>query len=138
MHVILDSNIIISAFIYGGTPQEVLDTCVQEQTIQLIHSQDIVNECLQTIQKTRLQQAVKKANKNKKDFIEYFTNLSKCYSPSMNEQYCVRDKDDEHVLALAEQTQASYIVTGDKDLLVLKTIGTTQIVTAKQFLKLFN
>ena len=44
------------------------------------------------------------------------------------------DPDDNPVLAMAETSQAQYLVTGDKkDLLALGTIGGTRIVTARQF-----
>jgi uncharacterized protein len=46
------------------------------------------------------------------------------------------DPDDNSVLAMAEVSEAQYLVTGDKkDLLVLGAIGTTRIVTARQFVE---
>ena len=46
------------------------------------------------------------------------------------------DPDDNPVLAMAEASQAQYIVTGDKkDLLTLGTMGGTRIVTARQFVE---
>lgn len=49
----------------------------------------------------------------------------------------VRDPKDQSILSLALQSQADYLVTGDKDLLILKDhpdISPLQIVTVKQFL----
>ena len=44
------------------------------------------------------------------------------------------DPDDNPVLAMAEASQAQFLITGDKkDLLALGTIGGTHIVTARQF-----
>ncbi len=46
------------------------------------------------------------------------------------------DPDDNPVLAMAEASQALYLVTGDKkDLLGLGTIGGTHIVFARQFVE---
>jgi len=46
------------------------------------------------------------------------------------------DQDDNPLLAMAEASQAQYLVTGDKkDLLALGTIGGTHIVTARQFVE---
>lgn len=45
-----------------------------------------------------------------------------------------RDPKDNFLLALALDSKADFLVTGDKDLLVLRTIGKTQIVTLKEFL----
>ena len=45
----------------------------------------------------------------------------------------IRDAKDLYLLSLADTVSADYIVTGDKDLLVLKQHGTTKIVTYTDF-----
>lgn len=135
MRIILDTNILISAFIYGGIPQKVLETCMQEQTIQLFHSKHIMHECLRTIQKTHLRQVVKKANITDKDFQIYFRYASNHVAIN-NQQQAIRDPTDAHLLTLAEHVSADYLITGDNDLLVLKEHHDTNIITAKEFLNL--
>ncbi len=48
----------------------------------------------------------------------------------------IRDKNDLYLLSLAETTQADYIITGDKDLLVLRKHLKTRILTINEFLSL--
>ena len=44
------------------------------------------------------------------------------------------DPNDNPILAMAQASQAQYLVTGDKkDLHALATLGITQIVTARRF-----
>lgn len=45
----------------------------------------------------------------------------------------IRDAKDLYLLSLADTVSADYIVTGDKDLLVLKQHGTTKILTYTDF-----
>jgi uncharacterized protein len=45
-----------------------------------------------------------------------------------------RDANDDHVIALAIDANADYLITSDLDLLVLKSIGKIRIVTMRQFL----
>ena len=45
------------------------------------------------------------------------------------------DPDDDKFINCAKSGGASYIVSGDKDLLVLKNIGDLKIITASNFLK---
>ena len=45
----------------------------------------------------------------------------------------IRDAKDLYLLSLADTVSADYIVTGDKDLLVLEQHGTTKIVTYTDF-----
>ena len=47
----------------------------------------------------------------------------------------VRDPQDDYLIACALAGEADFILSGDKDLLVLKTVGKTQIVTARNFLE---
>ena len=45
----------------------------------------------------------------------------------------VRDKKDLYLLSLAETVHADFILTGDKDLLLLQSHNQTKIVTYKEF-----
>ena len=48
-----------------------------------------------------------------------------------------RDKKDNFLLALSSDTRSDYLITGDKDLLVLGTYNNVQIVTIAEFVDLF-
>lgn len=45
-----------------------------------------------------------------------------------------RDSKDNFILALCKDANADYLLTGDKDLLELRELGTTQILTISAFL----
>ncbi|MBU1820688.1 MAG: putative toxin-antitoxin system toxin component, PIN family, partial [Bacteroidetes bacterium] len=49
-----------------------------------------------------------------------------------------RDPKDNFLLALAKDGNATHLITGDKDLLVLKTMGETQILTIAEYLATEN
>lgn len=135
MRIILDTNILISAFIYGGTPKIVLETCIRRNDTHIFHSKHLVYECLHTIRKAQLQHAVKKANITDEDFKIYFHHISNHVAIN-NQQQTIRDPNDAHLLTLAEHVSADYLITGDNDLLVLKEHHDTNIITAKEFLNL--
>lgn len=44
-----------------------------------------------------------------------------------------RDEKDNYLLALAKDSQADFLITGDKDLLVLQQFESTKILTYQQF-----
>ena len=46
----------------------------------------------------------------------------------------LRDVDDLYLLSLADAIEADYIITGDKDLLILQTHNQTKIVTYSEFI----
>ena len=49
-----------------------------------------------------------------------------------------RDPDDDYLVALAQQTRADYLVSGDGDLLDLEEIGLPQIVSPREFLEILE
>ncbi|MCE5329733.1 putative toxin-antitoxin system toxin component, PIN family, partial [bacterium] len=50
---------------------------------------------------------------------------------SLKKNIC-RDKKDDEILALAKGSNSKYIVTGDKDLLVLTNFGDIKIINLRQ------
>ena len=44
-----------------------------------------------------------------------------------------RDEKDNYLLALAKDSQADFLITGDKDLLVLQQFESTKILTYQEF-----
>jgi len=49
-----------------------------------------------------------------------------------------RDRDDDYILAAAINAECDFLVTGDKDLLVLKNFEGISIVTPREFAKLVS
>ena len=45
-----------------------------------------------------------------------------------------RDPKDNFLLSLSKDGKATYLITGDKDLLALKRFGKTQIITLQKYL----
>jgi len=49
-----------------------------------------------------------------------------------------RDRDDDLILACADTADADYLVTGDKDLLVLERYGRSKILSPRDFELMFE
>jgi uncharacterized protein len=47
-----------------------------------------------------------------------------------------RDPKDNYLLALAKDSNADFLITGDQDLLILENFDLTKIVTYQDFLKI--
>jgi putative PIN family toxin of toxin-antitoxin system len=59
------------------------------------------------------------------------------HPPALPASVC-RDRDDDEVLAVAIAAKAAAIVTGDKDLLTLKTYGGIPILSPRQLVELLD
>ncbi len=126
MNIVLDTNVLIAAFTSRGACNELYEHCLANYTI--LCSEWIINEFSNNLE-----------NKFKIDSkqIEKAVNLIRAYSQETeytlpDKQIC-RDRDDDHILALAESGDAQCIVTGDKDLLILKLYKKIPIVKPSEF-----
>lgn len=127
MKIVLDTNIFISAFVFRGKAAAVFDHCALRE--ELLVSQWILDELAQKLRS--------KFNIKEGDVLEMLsliTEKSSLVQPHTPLPSACRDVDDNNILQLAESVQADFLITGDKDLLVLGTFSGTRIVTPAQFL----
>jgi uncharacterized protein len=71
------------------------------------------------------------------DFIERYEKSTTLLTVTSEVSLC-RDEDDNFLLALAKDSKADFLITGDKDLLVLKQFENTSILTLIEFLDHLN
>jgi putative PIN family toxin of toxin-antitoxin system len=73
-----------------------------------------------------------------KESIELIVDLFDVYGEvaevKSNIELC-RDPKDNFLLSLAADSKANFLITGDKDLLAIKTLGKTKIITITDYLK---
>lgn len=129
LRVVLDSNILISAYVFGGKPETILQQVVDEK-IEGITSQILVSEFLDVLRK--------KFGVTKAQILEIKEEIEDAFETVFPTETLkiTRDDDDNRVLEAAVEGNCKYIVTGDKELLGLKSYQSVKIVTADQFLKL--
>ena len=131
LKVILDTNIWIS-FLITKTYLR-LDQYLINGKIKLIFSEELLTEFLEVTKRPKLKAYF--SPENVSDLIEYFNSYAQLINVKSNIKIC-RDPKDNFLLSLAKDSNADYLVTGDKDLLVIEKFGTTIILTIENFMKL--
>lgn len=128
MKIILDTNVIIAAFATRGLCSAVFELCLDR--FEVVLSEAILKET-----STHLNGKIKLPLAQCNSIVSYLR--AHCYISEIDDldaSLC-RDKNDLHVLGLAQHSSAAYIVTGDKDLLELVQYKSTRIVTPREFWK---
>lgn len=133
MKAVLDTNIWVSAVIWGGVPDQIL-LLKQRQLLTIAISQQLLNEIEATFNKKKLQAKLKNLNLTVSTLINLIRESVVLYPIEEISVSELRDPDDNIVLATAIAAGADAIVTGDRDLLVLGEYQGIQIVTAQDFL----
>jgi putative PIN family toxin of toxin-antitoxin system len=131
MIVVLDSNVIISAANFGSprsAPVLALEKAVGSDLIATCD--DIDAELIRIL-----------LDKFEWSFPRIQHELLRIHRHSVRVTLCgtvhlCRDPDDNKILECAERARADLIVTGDKDLLSLRTHGQTRIVAPAAYLRL--
>ncbi len=126
MRIVLDTNVIIAAFATRGLCADVLELCLSGHT--LVTSEFILLETREKLsEKLHLPESVIH------DIISYLQDNSEIVVPSRIAESTCRDKDDAKIIGTAVSGKANFIITGDKDLLVLINHEQVKIMTPRAF-----
>ncbi|GMQ24287.1 putative toxin-antitoxin system toxin component, PIN family [Algoriphagus sp. oki45] len=127
--VILDTNLWIS-FLISNRLNE-LDVLLESGAVTLIFSQELLEEFLEVSERPKFKRFFKKTDiKALLTLIEDFGEMIEVKS-KINE---CRDPKDNFLLSLSVDGKADFLVTGDSDLLELKKIQNTKIVSWAEFI----
>ncbi len=128
--VILDTNLWISYLITDN--YAVLDELIVSGKIRLIFSEALIEEFISVATRPKFKKFFD--NTAIHDLLDIFDDYGKLIKVETEINKC-RDPKDNFLLSLAVESKADYLVTGDMDLLVLKEIGGTKILTWNDFIK---
>ncbi len=117
MRLVLDTNIIISGLLWGGTPRQLLELGRDGQAT-LFTSSMLLNELIDVLERKKFASILSSQSITPTFLMQRYGMLAKLVKPLPIER-TVRDIDDDIVLATALAAKADIIATGDHDLLVL-------------------
>jgi len=130
IRVCLDTNILVSALLFGGKPEEILDLAARKQ-IKIISSPIILAE-LQQVLINKFMWTDNDAKQSLKSLMEILTLVVP--QQKINK---IKYGPDNRILECALAGEADCIVSGDKKhLLPLSEFERIKIVTASQLLKI--
>ena len=132
MRAVVDTNVLISALFWGGVPRRVVDLAAAH-VFATVTSADLLAE-LQVVLIDDFGVPAARAEEVLRDVLSYAEVVAVDVLP----RGVVRDKGDEKVLSCALSGRADFIVTGDRDPLVLDRCVNADILTPREFLALLG
>lgn len=129
--VIIDTNLWISFLI--GKERVSLKGLIVNGQVQPVFSKESLDELKQVTQRPKLQKyfPLEKVN----ELLLFLKAISLFVQVQSNVEVC-RDPKDNFLLALAKDSQADYLITGDQDLLILECFQSTTIISYRNFLSI--
>ncbi|MEH2193951.1 MAG: putative toxin-antitoxin system toxin component, PIN family [Nostoc sp.] len=132
--IVIDTNVLISAALSpNGTARKALDKVYKE--FKIAQSDETYQELNTRIYKPKFDKYI--SDEDRQDFLNIVKKYSQFIEIKSQINTC-RDPNDNKFLELAKDANAEFIITGDQDLLSLKTLAEyqNQIITPREFLDL--
>lgn len=134
MRIVLDTNVVMSALLWRGTPYRLLQAIRQHTSLQLYSSPVLLEELTDVLTRPAATKQLAVIGKTAREVIADYLEAIELVEP-IETPRVVRDPDDDHVIAAALAAPADLIVSGDADLLDLNAFERIPIVTPAEALR---
>ena len=131
MRIVIDTNVLISGIIFGGKPSKIIELLFGKK-ISVFASPEMVDE-YKRIYGELGERYAKRTHNALNEIINSMNIL-----PSHSHIEACRDPDDNKFIECAIDNRCIYIVSGDKDLLVLEQYEDIGILTVSEFLEQYE
>jgi putative PIN family toxin of toxin-antitoxin system len=130
MRIVLDANIFVSSFFWGGNPRMVLERVI-EGIDELFVTKEILDEIGEVMGRPKFH-----ADKEEIDyFINSIEEIGNKIIPKKQIKNGSRDKTDNKYIECGIAANVGYIISGDIHLLELREYENIKIITAKNYLE---
>lgn len=131
---VLDSNVIVSGIIKGGSPPGRILALLFKGRFTSVTSAPLMTEVSRVLDYPKIRNKYHVSPQVSENILVSLALLSEIV-PTPAIPRMSRDPKDDHLLACAAHGRANFIVTGDKDLLVLEEFQGIPVVTPESFLQ---
>jgi putative PIN family toxin of toxin-antitoxin system len=126
---VFDNNVLVSAALLGGVPRKAFDKLLDNGVVLV--SVPVLLELADVLNRPKFDKYV--THDERMRFMVSFLKVAEMVEISQSIAVC-RDPKDDKLLELAISGTADFLVTGDKDLLVLNPFHRVEIITPREFL----
>ena len=132
MRIVCDTNVLISAMLFGGLPRLALQLATQEPSIPI--TSIVLMEEFERVLIEDFQVPIETAEIMRREYQQ----ASLLVHPMMKLNEIASDPSDDRVLECAVESKADAIVSGDRHLLALKKFRKIPILTVREFVDMIH
>jgi len=130
LKVVLDTNVLISAILFGGKPRQILERAIRGE-IRLCLSEPILEELKGVLQRSKFDYSPEMIQ----FILTELTGIADFVNPSETINVVLEDPDDNRILECAVEAGTNYVITGDFHLLKLSRYRNIGVVNVVGFLE---
>ena len=136
MRIVLDTNVVLSALLWRGTPHLLLAAIGQRSRIQIYSSTALLEELADVLTRPSAAKRLALIGKAAREVLADYVEAVELVEPASVPRVVAGDVDDDQVIAAAVAARADLIVSGDrKHLLPLGSHQGIDIVEAAEALR---
>jgi putative PIN family toxin of toxin-antitoxin system len=132
LRVVLDTNVLISAILFGGKPRQILEKAIRGE-IRLCLSEPILEELKGVLQRSKFEYSPEMIQ----FILTELTGIADFVNPSETLNVVLEDPEDNRILECAIEAKANYVISGDFHLLRLRSYRNIEVVNVTAFLERF-
>jgi putative PIN family toxin of toxin-antitoxin system len=122
VRVVLDTNVVASALLWGGTPERLIGAA-GDGLLELVTSEALIAELAGILDRAKFATKLRQKNLSAAEVVARYREIADAIEAAPIEEARLRDSDDAAVLACALAARADAIISGDDD---LHSLGTYQ------------
>ena len=130
MRIVLDTNVVMSALLWRGTPYRLLEAIRQRSDVQLYSSPALLEELANVLTRPSATKRLALIGKTVREVLVDYVEAIDLVDPVNVPRVVPSDADDDHVIAAAIAARADLIVSGDFDLLSMGSHQRIEVITA--------
>ena len=130
LRVVLDTNVLISAILFGGKPRQILEKAIRGE-IRLCLSEPMLEELKAVLERSKFDYSPEMIQ----IILTELMSIPDFVNPSETINVVAEDPEDNRILECAVAAKADYVITGDSHLLKLSKYLNVEILNAAAFLE---
>ena len=134
MRLVLDTNVVASAMLWGGNPMLLLQAR-RERQAELYTSTPLLAELTDILGRSKFEKKVSASMLTVDQLVDRYAELAQVVRPTPTPRI-VSDPDDDVVIGTALAAKADLLVTGDRPLLSVEKYQGVRIVSVAEALEL--
>ena len=133
MKIVVDANIFVSSFFWGGNPRKIFERIIAGLD-ELYITQEILDEVKNVIGRPKFHADINEI----KFYIDSIEEIANKIIIKEKIETGSRDQDDDKYIECAISGGADYIISGDIHLLEIEKYENIKIIKAKEYLNIVN
>lgn len=133
MKIILDTNILVSAFLKPQSNPAKILRLVLQRNLQIVINEHILSEYYEVLKRPKFN-----FDLDRVQVVIQFIRKIGVNAPALNESFSLPDSSDEPFLEAALATRADVLITGNKRHFPVKSCKGQKIVSPKEFLDMIH